>query len=136
VAGFAPLLVPALDPQAAALLADELFGTQFAGAPGLAFPVVPSTAIGSPGFSPRTYWRGPAWPFINWLLWWALRRLAPAERWAEPAARLRAANLAQLDRPEAHFAEYFEPFTAEPLGALNQSWTAAVTLDWLATAVG
>lgn len=30
------------------------------------------------------------------------------------------------------FAEYFEPYTADPLGSLRQSWTAAVALDWLA----
>jgi hypothetical protein len=49
------------------------------------------------------------------------------------AARLRAPNLALLSRRDAHFAEYFEPFTAEPLGSVDQSWTAAVALDWLAT---
>jgi hypothetical protein len=37
-----------------------------------------------------------------------------------------------LARPGAAFAEYFEPHTAEPLGSPEQSWTAAVTLDWLA----
>ena len=65
---------------------------------------------------------------INWLLWCGLR----AHGLELEAARLREANLALLARPEAHFAEYFEPFTAEPLGSPNQSWTAAVKLDWLA----
>jgi hypothetical protein len=50
------------------------------------------------------------------------------------ARRLREANLALLARPEAQFAEYFEPFTADPLGSRDQSWTAAVALDWLAEA--
>ena len=31
------------------------------------------------------------------------------------------------------FGEYFEPFTGDLLGSDNQSWTAAVALDWLAT---
>ena len=31
------------------------------------------------------------------------------------------------------FAEYVEPFTGETLGSAQQSWTAAVTLDWLAS---
>jgi hypothetical protein len=48
---------------------------------------------------------------------------------------LRAANLALLEQPSAEFAEYFEPYTAEPLGSLEQSWTAAVMLDWLADGV-
>jgi hypothetical protein len=29
------------------------------------------------------------------------------------------------------FAEYFDPNTAEPLGADNFSWTAALTIDLL-----
>jgi hypothetical protein len=33
---------------------------------------------------------------------------------------------------EGGFAEYFEPFTGEPLGFDDQSWTATVALDWLA----
>ena len=28
--------------------------------------------------------------------------------------------------------EYYEPFTGEPLGSNEQSWTAAVAPDWLA----
>jgi hypothetical protein len=30
------------------------------------------------------------------------------------------------------YGEYFDPFTGERLGANDQSWTAAVALDWLA----
>ena len=36
---------------------------------------------------------------------------------------------------EGGFAEYFEPFTGEALGSSDQSWTAAVALDFLAAAV-
>jgi glucosylglycerate hydrolase len=43
---------------------------------------------------------------------------------------LRRTALDQLS--EGGFAEYFEPFTGEPLGSDDQSWTAAITLDWLA----
>jgi hypothetical protein len=46
---------------------------------------------------------------------------------AEALRRVALEELAQ-----GGFAEYFEPFTGEPLGADDQSWTAAVTLDWLA----
>jgi len=28
------------------------------------------------------------------------------------------------------FGEYYHPVTGAPLGSLNQSWTAAVALDW------
>ncbi len=127
-AGLCPLLVPSLTGAEARRFADRIFGPDFAGAEGLAFPVVLSTGARSPEFRPRAYWRGPAWPVINWLLWCGLR----AHGLESEAARLREANLALLARPEARFAEYFEPFTAEPLGSRDQSWTAAVTLDWLA----
>ena len=128
-AGLSVLLVPRLDPDLAAGAVATAFGPDFAGAPGLAFPVTLSTALRSPEFRPRAYWRGPTWPVVNWLLWWGLVQ----QGLAEPAAELRRANLALLSRPAGGFAEYFEPFTGEPLGSLDQSWTAAVALDWLAT---
>jgi len=128
-AGLCGLLVPDMDPAIAERTEHTLFGPDFAGAAGLAFPVVLSTARSSPEFRPRAYWRGPAWPVINWLLWWGM-----TQRGSDASAgRLRGPNLALLSRRDAHFGEYFEPFTAEPLGSLNQSWTAAVALDWLAS---
>jgi hypothetical protein len=129
-AGLSPLVLPDLEPALLGQLVERLQGPGFAGADGLAYPVVPSTAPGSAGFDLRSYWRGPAWPFANWLFWWALRQHGQHAA----AANLRAANLALLAQPTAEFAEYFEPFTAEPLGSLHQSWTAAATLDWLANA--
>ncbi len=62
---------------------------------------------------------------MNWLFWWALNQAGERER----AATLRAASLDQL--ADGQFGEYYEPFTGEPLGSLDQSWTAAVALDWL-----
>jgi hypothetical protein len=126
-AGLAPVLLPEIPPEQVRRTCELLFGPEFAGAQGLAFEVVPSTAPGSPGFAQRSYWRGPAWPIMNWLLWRGLR-----QHGEEGSARsLREQNLALLARPEARFGEYFEPYSAEPLGSLDQSWTAAVALDWL-----
>jgi glycogen debranching enzyme len=122
------MLVPDLGPDDVRACVEAIFGRDFAGADGFAYRVVPSTAPGSPGFHARSYWRGPTWPVMNWLLWWALREHGEHAR----AAALRDANLDLLSAPSAHFAEYFEPYTGEPLGSLEQSWTAAVTLDWLA----
>jgi hypothetical protein len=129
-AGLGPLLVPELDAPRLLRLAAQLEGPGFAGAPGLAYAVVPSTTPGSVGWQVRSYWRGPSWPVANWLLWWGLEQHGQAD----VAARLRAANLDLLGREGARFGEYFEPYTAEPLGSLDQSWTAAVALDWLAAA--
>jgi hypothetical protein len=44
---------------------------------------------------------------------------------------LALANLGLPERPASQFADYFEPYTAERLGSLEQWWTAAVALDWL-----
>ena len=126
VAGFAPLIAGGLTPERQAALLDRFDSSAFVGHPDLRWPVPPSTSPHDPGFRPRSYWRGPTWPVITWLLWWSFVRAGEPER----AARLRLAALDQL--ASIDFAEYVEPFTGEPLGSLDQSWTAAVALDWLA----
>ena len=126
VAGFAPLVAGGMDDARRAALLATLDSPAFLGHPDLRWPLPPSTSPDDPGFRPRSYWRGPVWPFLTWLLWWALARDGERDR----AARLRRAALDQLAAID--FAEYVEPFTGEPLGSLAQSWTAAVALDWLA----
>ena len=56
---------------------------------------------------------------------WAFARRG----WAERSAVLRREGLRQAS--DGTFAEYYEPFTGEPLGSMQQSWTAAAVLDWL-----
>jgi glucosylglycerate hydrolase len=127
-AGLSPLLVPSLDTGLRDAVLAELFGPRFIGAEGFKFRVIPSAAPGSPGFQPRSYWRGPVWPVMNWLFWWGLRQHGLDSQ----AEELRQANLALLREPTSLFAEYLEPYTGEPLGSTDQSWTAAVALAWLA----
>ncbi len=91
---------------------------------------MPSTSPAEPAFEPRNYWRGPVWPVISWLLWRSLRQLGCSAR----ADAIRADSLSQVATGE--FGEYFEPFTGQQLGSARQSWTAAVTLDWLAAGPG
>jgi glucosylglycerate hydrolase len=126
VAGLAPLVACGQGTRRFEALLDVLDSPAFIGHPELRWPVPPSTSPEEPGFHPRSYWRGPTWPVINWLLWWSLLRAGESER----AERLRRAALEQLTA--GGFAEYYEPFTGEPIGSLSQSWTAAVALDWLA----
>ena len=125
VAGFAPLVAGGLAPERQAALLATFDSAAFLGHPRLRWPVPPSTSPDDPGFRPRSYWRGPTWPFLTWLFWWALERAGERAR----ADRLRGAALDQL--AAVGFAEYVEPFTGEPLGSPDQSWTAAVALDWL-----
>jgi glucosylglycerate hydrolase len=127
VAGFAPLISGVPDGGRLAEILATLDSHDFAGNPDLHRPLPPSTAPDEPGFHPRSYWRGPVWPVANWLLWWSLIRTGEPER----AASLRHHTLDEL--AESGFAEYFEPFTGEPLGSREQSWTAAIALDMLAS---
>ena len=126
IAGFAPLIAGGLDPARLDVQLETLFSDGFAGNAALRWPLPPSTSPEEPRFHPRAYWRGPVWPVISWLLWRSLKRIGEKDR----AAGLRYASLEQL--AAGGFAEYFEPFTGEPLGSDDQSWTAAVALDWLA----
>jgi glycogen debranching enzyme len=125
VAGFAPLVAGDLVPRRLATLLETLESPNFLDYPGLRRPLPPSTSPKDARFNPRSYWRGPVWPVINWLLWWALVRAGQHQL----VERVRESSLEQIS--EGGFAEYFEPFTGEPLGSREQSWTAAVTLDWL-----
>ncbi len=105
---------------------EIITGPRWAGHPGLAYALPPTVPPEAAGFQPRAYWRGPNWPVMNWLFAWALRRrgeIALGDLW-------RSDGLAQLG--DLAFGEYYEPFTGEPLGSHDQSWTAAVALDWVA----
>lgn len=125
-AGFAPLIAGALDPARLEAILGTLRSEDFLGNLELRWTLPPSTSPREPRFHPRSYWRGPVWPVINWLLWWSLERAA--ERGL--AAHIREESLHQL--AGGGLAEYFEPLTGEPLGSGDQSWTAAVALEWLA----
>jgi glucosylglycerate hydrolase len=125
IAGFAPLIAGGMPQGLRERLTALLFGPRWCGHPQLRLPLPPSTSPCSAAFDPECYWRGPVWPVITWLFSRALHRDGDFAA----AARLREAGLRQLR--DGDFAEYYHPFTGEPLGSANQSWTAAVALDWL-----
>jgi glucosylglycerate hydrolase len=124
VAGFA-LLIAGGDPALLAAQRALLRGPAWMGHPALRHPLPPSTSPTSADFRPRTYWRGPVWPFLNLLLGWACARDGAAALRDE----LRTASLEQLS--DLTFAEYYEPVTGAPLGSHDQAWTAAAALEWL-----
>lgn len=129
VSGFAPLVAGG-DPALLAAQRELLRGPRWMGFPGLRFPLPPSTSPASDAFRPRTYWRGPVWPFLNLLLGWACARDGEAGLFEI----LRSASLEQLS--DLQFGEYYEPFTGEPLGSLAQAWTAAAALEWVGSYEG
>jgi hypothetical protein len=126
IAGFAPLIAGGGREDHLRDLLRVFDSRVFTGNPDLRWPLPPSASPEERGFRPRSYWRGPVWPVMNWLLWWSLVDAGEKER----AARLKGYSLAQLS--DGCFGEYYEPFTGEALGSDAQSWTASVALDWLA----
>ena len=124
-AQFAPLLCGGLAHDQERALLRLFEGPRFCSHPDLKFALIPSTSPVSQDFRPREYWRGPVWPVLTWLFSWAFARRG----WSERSLMLRTEGLRQAS--DGTFAEYYEPFTGEPLGSMQQSWTAAAVLDWL-----
>jgi hypothetical protein len=113
--GLMPALVTEDGERAAAALAqlsaDERFGATFG-------PT--NVARSHPAYDPGMYWRGPAWPPLNYLLWLAL------ERW-DRTAEAEALARRTLDGTLASgWAEYWNPETGAGLGARPQSWAGLV----------
>ncbi len=126
-AGFAPLFAQTADADQLAAQLRLLDSDDFCGNPRFRWRLLPSMSPAEAAFEPHNYWRGPIWPIIDWLLWRSLRLAGYGDR----ADELRRDSLGQI-AATGTFAEYFDPFTGEPLGSARQSWTAAVALDWSA----
>lgn len=121
--GLLPLLDPWLTEPIRDRLLDRLASPGFLG--GARFPV-PSTALDAAEFDRRRYWRGPTWISTNWLL--ALGALTAGR--SDLAERIATAGLDLV--AGAGFREYFDPLDGAGLGAHEFSWSAALSLDWLA----
>jgi glucosylglycerate hydrolase len=130
-AGFAPLFARTAHVGQHAVQLDVLDSEDFCGRTGLRWRLLPSTSPAEQAFDENNYWRGPVWPVINWLLWQSLNQLGYSAR----ANEIRSDSLSQI-AAHGEFGEYFEPFTGKQLGSARQSWTAAVTLDWIAAEQG
>lgn len=89
---------------------------------GPAYPV-PSAPLDSPWFKPTSYWQGPAWINMNWLIIDGLKRYG----FTDHAEALRESTLEMIEH--SGFFEYFNPLTGDGAGTDNFSWTAALTID-------
>ena len=87
--------------------------------------VVTSVAPGDVNFDPALYWRGPAWPMLNWVVHAGLRRYG----FMDQAREIRDALL-ELVRREG-FWEHYNGTTGSGQGTEQLSWTAALVLDLL-----
>ncbi|OEV02688.1 MGH1-like glycoside hydrolase domain-containing protein [Streptomyces oceani] len=125
VSGLLPLVLPGLPSDVATALMRTMTGEHFG--LGAAVRLVPSYALTGNAFDPSRYWRGPAWFNVNWLLERGLRTHGRHPL----AAELRRAALETA--ASSRFAEYVDPYTGEARGTRDFGWTAALTLDLLAT---
>lgn len=71
-------------------------------------------------YEPATYWRGPAWPQLTYLLWVA------ATSSGDDATAGSLARSMVTGAVASGFAEYWEPDTGSALGAVPQTWSTLV----------
>ncbi|MDE0114999.1 MAG: hypothetical protein OXT07_00025 [bacterium] len=115
--GLLPMLVSAEPDRIGAVAADLADPSAYGGDCGPA-----GVHREEPGFDPRAYWRGPAWPQLSYLMWVGLRRHGRDEAAGVVAsATVRGAM-------QSGFAEYWNPDDGAGGGAVPQSWTALAAL--------
>lgn len=73
-------------------------------------------------YDPDSYWRGPCWPQLAYLLWVGARRRSRDD----DARRLAASTIAGT--ATSGLAEYWNPDSGEGRGAMPQSWAALAVL--------
>ncbi len=86
---------------------------------------LPSVPKNSEFFDPLKYWQGPTWVNTNWLIIDGLSRYG----FDSEAENLRKLTLEMTEKSGMY--EYFSPLSAQPGGAANFSWTAALVIDLL-----
>ncbi|MFJ9623293.1 MGH1-like glycoside hydrolase domain-containing protein [Streptomyces sp. NPDC101181] len=77
-----------------------------------------NVARAHPAYDPDMYWRGAAWPQVNYLLWIALRR------WGLDGEATSLAERTATAVQGNNWAEYWNPETGDGLGAAPQTWSA------------
>ena len=111
--GALPLLVTDDAEKASRVLDQLLDPARFAAPYGLRY-----VWADHPRYDPDAYWRGPAWPQLNYLVWVAARRWGRDDLAAEIAGWSRAAAV------RSGFAEFWNPETGAGRGAIPQGWAA------------
>lgn len=124
---FAPLFAGLPDESRARRLIHEhwLNPAEYAPRPPLHFTLT-TVSRTEPLWEARRYWRGPVWLIINWIMAEGLRRYG----FDELAEALRRDSLELVQR--SGFCEYYDPRDGAGCGSTAFSWSAALTLEFLA----
>lgn len=128
---FAPLFAGIPSTEVAAKMCDHLDGGRFSGLNNenyLCASFDPSSEL----FNSSKYWRGPIWMNLNWIIYKGLLRY----NYNDLASEIREHSLYLMEK--YGFYEYFEPSKKlnksmkSGYGGNNFSWSAALTIDFLA----
>ncbi len=122
---FLPLALDFLSDQQVESTLDWLSHANFCGKCNCDSPLVPSSDVLAGDYSAVTYWRGPMWVNVNWLITLGLYRRGQTER----ADACFEGLLALMW--ENGFWEFYRPDSGRALGGRDFSWSAALTIDLL-----
>lgn len=86
---------------------------------------IPSVPVSSTWYKELGYWQGPTWLNTNWLVFDGLKRYG----YIEEAEVIRRQSIALVEQHGPY--EYFSAKNADPAGAKNFSWTAALCIDFI-----
>ncbi len=125
ISSLIPLSTGVLEKTDARRLLEWLNHSNFCGDCNCKYPFVPSSGVEEPDFQSVTYWRGPVWINMNWLIIKGLIEYDMIEKCEEIKQ-----SLFQLAE-ESGFREYYDPFTGDGHGAGDFSWSAALIIDLL-----
>ena len=126
IAGFAPLIAGGMPPDPAAAAGVAASSGAVGGPPVTEVPAAALDVAVLDRVQPGVLL---AWSGVAGLHLAADLGAVPVGRARRRRPRCARRRLTQLG--DETFAEYYHPVTGAPLGSLNQSWTAAVALDWL-----
>lgn len=129
--GFGAFYGAKMDDEHVNALIDHLYSRDFLNED-LSAWTIPSVAKTDPSYTNSTYWKGPAWLNINYIVREGLLANAAGNRDAvRIAAYLKERSIEMIEK--AGFYEYFNPMSGSPHGGHQFSWSAALIIDWICT---
>lgn len=130
--GFGALFGAEMDDVHVNSLVQHLYSPAFLGED-LSSWTIPSVAKNDPGYTNTTYWKGPAWLNINYIVRDGLMRKGKSNPDALKIGEyLKDRSIEMIGK--VGFYEYFNPISGTPHGGHQFSWSAALVIDWICNA--